>query len=191
MFRLKQLPLFAFWMVMVFALESAATQGTISVQNPSIQPAKTANMVVSKAHFKSYREWKSEQIQDVQGKISTIKVQLEAKKQTRSVAQGVDPNLAMNKRGTEAGELSIEKLEKQLQEEQYDLDVAKDLTVTDYFVGYLTKVDNKKAAFHEVAGKLSPEEVAELMTAYANSVFGAHTTDLPASASNLPKDNIK
>lgn len=190
MHHLKQWPLVAFSVVMAFAMESSG--GTVSVQNPSVQTTKSANLVIPKTHFKSYREWKNEQIQDVQGKISVIKVQLDHKKQSRNVAQGTDPNLSMNnKRGTEAGEPSVEKLEKELQEEQYDLDVAKDLTVTDYFVGYLTTVDNKKAAFHEVAGKLSPEEVAELMTAYANSVFGARTTDLPASAANLPKDNIK
>jgi hypothetical protein len=52
----------------------------------------------------------------------------------------------------------------------------------------LTKVPDKKAAFKEVAGKLSPEEVAELMNAYANSVFGAAASDLPASATNTTKE---
>ncbi|HEY1079089.1 MAG TPA: hypothetical protein VGE46_03295, partial [Bdellovibrio sp.] len=72
--------------------------------------------------------------------------------------------------------------------EQYALELAKDLSVTDYFVGYLTKIQDKKSAFNEVAGKLSAEEVAELMTAYANSVFGAQAGDLPASATNVGKD---
>jgi hypothetical protein len=58
-------------------------------------------------------------------------------------------------------------------------------------VGYLTKIHDKKSAFKEVAGKLSPEEVAELMNAYANSVFGAHSSDLPASATNTAKDGAR
>ena len=69
--------------------------------------------------------------------------------------------------------------------------MAKDLSVTDYFVGYLTKMQDKKAAFNEVAGKLTAEEVAELMSAYANSVFGAHNPEMPPSASNISADRVR
>jgi hypothetical protein len=69
--------------------------------------------------------------------------------------------------------------------------MAKDLSVTDYFVGYLTKLQDKKAAFNEVAGKLTAEEVAELMAAYANSVFGTHTSDLAPSANDLSSDRLR
>ncbi|MEN0058582.1 MAG: hypothetical protein AAGB31_07090 [Bdellovibrio sp.] len=143
---------------------------------------------------KSYREWKTDQIQVAQAKISSLKAQIENKKAGRGLAAGTDPNLA-KKASTEAvssADMSVEKLERLLREEQYDLELAKDLSVTDYFVGYLTKIQDKKSAFQEVAGKLSPEEVAELMTAYANSVFGAHSADLPVSATNnTAKDSIK
>lgn len=165
---LKYLPVIAFWAVNAFAM--------------------TAH-----AEVKSYREWKMERVQLAQGKLTTIKAQIEVKKGIRTGAMGVDPNLA-NRAGLEAipsQDISLDKLERQLRIEQYDLELAKDLSVTDYFVGYLTKVQDKKAAFQEVAGKLSPEEVAELMTAYANSIFGAHTADLPVSASNQGKDSAK
>ncbi len=145
--------------------------------------------VVMAPKFKSYREWKSEMVSSAQMKVTSLKTQIETKKSNRRAA-GMDPNLA-RKNGLEAvasQDISVEKMEKQLREEQYDLDVAKDLSVTDYFAGYLTKVPDKKAAFKEVAGKLSPEEVAELMNAYANSVFGAHASDLPASATNTTKE---
>ena len=111
----------------------------------------------------------------------------------RVAAPGVDPNLA-HKPGPEASvaqDRFVEKLERQLREEQYGLELAKDLSVTDYFVGYLTKIQDKKSAFNEVAGKLSAEEVAELMTAYANSVFGAQASDIPPSATNVGKDTSK
>lgn len=145
------------------------------------------------ADVKSYREWKVERVQLAQVKVTAIKAQIDAKKSSRTAAIGVDPNIA-NSSTLEAGigqDLSIEKLERQLRMEQYDLEVAKDLSVTDYFVGYLTKVQDKKAAFNEVAGKLTPEEVAELMTAYANSVFGAQAADLPISATNVGKEPMK
>lgn len=165
---LKYLPLIAFWTVNVFAMKAGA-------------------------EVKSYREWKVERVQLAQVKVVTVKAQIEAKKGVRHAAAGVDPNLAHSS-ALEAGtgqDISIEKLERQLRMEQYDLELAKDLSVTDYFVGYLTKVQDKKSAFSEVAGKLSPEEVAELMTAYANSVFGAQAADLPVSATNVGKEPLK
>lgn len=166
---LKYMPVIAFWVSIVFSMEVHAD-------------------------VKSYREWKTEKVQAAQGTVLAVKAQIDARKQARAVAQGTDPNMAMG-RGTEAvaaQDISIEKLERVLREEQYDLEVAKDLSVTDYFVGYLTKVQDKKSAFNEVAGKLTAEEVAELMTAYANSVFGsAHTSDLPASAANVGKEPLK
>ncbi len=147
--------------------------------------------------IQSYREWKTGRIQEASVKIFSIKTQLESKKveknMKRDVAQGKDPNLALSKSATEAriADIQIDKMEKLLQQELYSLDLAKDLTVSDYFAGYLTKIQNKKAAFSEVAGKLSPEEVAELMTAYANSVFGAHASDIPASATANGRESLK
>lgn len=147
----------------------------------------TVFSVTAMAEVKSYREWKMERVQISQARIAGVKSQLDLRKASRATAtaaQGVDPNLA-KKSTSEAASSSdqmVEKLERQLRDELYGLELAKDLSVTDYFAGYLTKVQNKRSAFNEVAGKLSPEEVAELMNAYANSVFGAQAADLPASA---------
>lgn len=165
---LKFLPLIAFWTINAFSMKAGAD-------------------------VKSYREWKTERVQLAQGKVLSLKAEIDSKKGVRVAALGVDPNL-VQKTKTEAiasQDLYLDKLERQLRVEQYDLEVAKDLSVTDYFVGYLTKVQNKKSAFNEVAGKLTAEEVAELMNAYANSVFGAQASDLPASATNVSKEAIK
>lgn len=148
--------------------------------------------------IQSYREWKGFQIQEAQTKIQSLKLQIEQRKQEttmkRYVAQGKDPNMALGRSAMEAtpgADLQVERLERQLQQEMYDLDLAKDLSVSDYFAGYLTKMKDKKAAFSEVAGKLSPDEVADLMTAYANSVFGTRASDIPASAGNTNHDLVK
>jgi hypothetical protein len=167
---LKHLPLFAFWFMI-----------SLSAKAGSVDP---------RVHFKSYREWKTEKIQEAQAQVTHIKIQIDAKKNPRSAAAGKDPNVN-KKNSIEGRDVVVDRLEKQLREEQYDLEVAKDLSVTDYFVGYLTKVTDKKAAFHDVATKLSADEVAELMTAYANSVFGARAADLPQSAANVAKDPLK
>lgn len=165
---LKFLPMIAFWALIALSIDAGA-------------------------EVKSYREWKTDKVQVAQGKVSSLKAQIDSKKSGRTAAHSVDPNLAHRPtlEAVSSQDMPVEKLERQLREEQYTLEVAKDLSVTDYFVGYLTKVQDKKAAFHEVAGKLTPEEVAELMTAYANSVFGAHASDLPVSATNVGKDSIK
>lgn len=151
------------------------------------------SVVNANAEVKSYREWKNDKVQQAQTKIAALKAQIDLKKSGRSLAQNTDPNL-IKKSSLEAvssQDMSVEKLERQLQEQQYSFEVANDLSVTDYFVGYLTRVNDKKSAFNEVATKLSAEEVAELMNAYANSVFGARSSNLPASAANLGKEPIK
>ncbi|MNJ93535.1 hypothetical protein D3C87_112170 [compost metagenome] len=186
----KDLPLIAFSLMTALSFEASAAM------KPAMPSTVRTHMAVpaAAAQFKSYREWKHEQVQDAQVKVIQLKNQLDQRKQARHVAQGTDPNMGMHKGSLEAhagSDAGIERIERQLRQEQYDLEIAKDLSVTDYFVGYLTKVQDKKSAINEVAGKLSPEEVAELMTAYANSVFGSHTADLPVSASNVPKDQVK
>lgn len=150
-------------------------------------------VVNANAEVKSYREWKNDKVRQAQTKIAALKVQIELKKTGRSLAQNTDPNLAKKPtlEAVSSQDMSVEKLERQLQEQQYSFEVANDLSVTDYFVGYLTKVSDKRSAFNEVATKLSAEEVAELMNAYANSVFGARSSNLPASAANLGKEPIK
>src|SRR5690348_14351441 len=66
-------------------------------------------------------------------------------------------------------------------------DIAKDLTMADYFAGYLTRQNNQAEAIKQVSSRLSAGEVAELMTIYANSVFGSQASGLPAQADNSPK----
>lgn len=145
------------------------------------------------ADIKSYKEWKTDRVHGTQVRITSLKNQIENRKAVRA-ALSQDPNLRQGRGTLEAASTSdytVEKLERQLKAEQYNLELAQDLSVTDYFAGYLTKMHNKKAAFAEVAGKLSPEEVAELMNAYANSVFGAQASDLPPSAVNIEKASAK
>ena len=158
-----------------------------------------ASLGQARAEVKSYREWKTERVQNAQQRISSVKNQIDNRKAVKLAiaAHGTDPNLAVKAGGKDSVEAAsssdymVEKLERQLRDERYSLELAKDLSVTDYFVGYLTKVQNKKSAFNEVAGKLSAEEVAELMNAYANSVFGAQSADFPVSAANMEKTGSK
>jgi hypothetical protein len=67
-------------------------------------------------------------------------------------------------------------------------EMAKELTMADYFAGYVTKQANQAEAIKEVSSRLSHPEVAELMTIYANSVFGTQAPSLPYRADNLGKE---
>lgn len=63
-------------------------------------------------------------------------------------------------------------------------EMANDLTVADYFAGYITKQKDRSQAIKDVAPRLNADEVADLMTIYANSVFGTQSPQLPQAAEN-------
>lgn len=143
----------------------------------------TQAWAASDSAVKSYREWKTSKIQDAEARFEAVRLRVEGRK--------TDPNLARSTPGPEGRNAESMRLEAQLHSERMALDIAKELSVSDYFAGYLTKQADKKSAFKEVAGKLSADEVAELMTAYANSVFGAESGRIAPSAQNFGRDGLK
>lgn len=130
---------------------------------------------------KSYREWKRTKVVDAQNR-------LEGRKHTLSLRKK-DPNVR-KKIGIEGRDLEATRLLTEIRNDEMELETALELTVSDYFAGYLTKLSNKNV-YKDVAGRLTPDEVAELMAAYANSVFGTQTSQLPASALNMDADGAK
>ncbi|MBC7466397.1 MAG: hypothetical protein H7256_10425 [Bdellovibrio sp.] len=140
-----------------------------------------AATATTKGHqFKSFHEWKTGMISAADTRAKQAQDAIMLKQRTSASA---DPNAAL-KTGSEAGVSGqIHEMQNQLEKEQYQLSIAKELTISDYFVGYLTKQKDLTAAINEVSGRLTPEEVAELMSAYANNFF----TSVPAnSAVNAP-----
>jgi hypothetical protein len=97
---------------------------------------------------KSYSEWKNAMVGAAEMRVQKIKLTLEQQRQASGV--NTDPNLR-----------------NQLSKEQLQATLATELTISDYFVGYLNKQSNMQDAIKSVAGKLSADEVAELMSAYA------------------------
>lgn len=115
---------------------------------------------------KSFREWKNAKVQDAQLRVKFLKQKLNPETTT---AGNQDPNLAMKSATSEAG-LSRE-LHEQLEREILNLSLTQDLSMTDYFVGYLTKQSSLDVAIRDLSTRLTPEEVAELMSAYAQNFF--------------------
>lgn len=124
------------------------------------------------SQYKSFHEWKNSMVSSAETKARQTQDAIMLKQ--RSSASTTDPNLAGGK-GTSEGGLSsqLQQMQFQLEKDEYQVSIAKELTISDYFVGYLTKQKDLKAAISDVSGRLTPEEVAELMSAYATNFFSS------------------
>ena len=133
--------------------------------------------------FKSFREWKIGMAAVAQDRIKQTQA-LILQKQRQAASAPQDPNLSLKATGEAGLNQNLLELQQQAEKDQYQLSIAKDLTISDYFVGYLTKQKDLAAAIKEVSGRLSPEEVSELMYAYANNFFSSKpsTSISPARA---------
>lgn len=145
--------------------------------------------VASAKTYKSYREWKQDKVSEAQSRLEQLKARLQQEK--------LDPNLSKLNSPTPEGSYTNSKdgelvrIENLMRAEQGKLETAKELTVSDYFAGYLAKLSDRPSAFKDVAGRLSPEEVAELMAAYANSVFGSQSGNMGPQAGRGASDPLK
>lgn len=144
----------------VFAVLLFVTPLTQAAHVAAGAPAGTAA-----SDLKGYREWKSDKIQSVMNRINS----------TRNL---------VTKAKTENNNKNAQALERQLSQEQWNLEVAKDLSVTDYFVLYLTQ-QNQRDRFYRAATKLNPAEVAELMEAYSKAIGAPGSEGNPANV-NIP-----
>jgi hypothetical protein len=106
--------------------------------------------------YSTFKEWKREKVQEVKGRIQSHRSVTEA---------GMASELRMSQQ---------QRSNRLLQRDLVDLDIANGLTLTDYIVGYLSKQTDRKAAVSAIAARLTPEEVAELMNAFTNTLTGSH-----------------
>lgn len=118
----------------------------------------------------SFNEWKSEKIQSAQTQYKTLEEGYLSKKKLNSQDPGLKGLYAELKHAKEAvSDLS-------------------DLSVTDYFIGYLSQFKSKKSVFQAAVTKLAPDEISELMSAYANSLLKTSGEGLSTAAdSEKPK----
>ena len=112
--------------------------------------------------YKSYREWKNSKITEIESRVKTLRERLVNNSANRYPSKDSTVSAKSN---TEAG-LNAE-LEDQLDQELLNLSVSRDLSISDYFVGYLIKQPSLERAIDEVSARLTAEEVAELMDAFA------------------------
>lgn len=114
----------------------------------------------------SFSEWKSNKVQAAQTQYSALESDYLSKKKQNSA----DPQLIS--------------LYRELKNSKSNVNELTDLSVTDYFIGYLSQFKSKKLAFQAAVTKLGPTEVSELMEAYANSLLKTSGDGLSTAAGN-------
>ncbi len=117
----------------------------------------------------SYKSWKSDKVASSKTRVDEIKKTLDVQKSINK-AIGSDPNLKKTQSTQSGISPHLQNLNNQLDSEIAKMSLAEELSITDYFVGYLMKKSDLKQAIKEASQQLTPEEVAELMTTYAETI---------------------
>lgn len=121
----------------------------------------------------SFQEWKSQKVMLAQGQYKTLEEKYLSKKKQFPH----DPTL--------------KSLYTDLRHEKESVDELNELTVTDYFIGYLSQYKSKKSVFQAAISKLGAEEISELMSAYANSLLKTSGEGLSTAADNQKNESSK
>ena len=113
----------------------------------------TTTSVLTAPSVLSFKEWKVDKSVQARTRYSKLESEYIAKK-------AVNPKDSV-----------LKSLYNDLKDTKSHVDEIGELTVSDYFVGYLSRIKDQKKAFQLAAEKLDSAEIAELMTAYADSLL--------------------
>lgn len=112
----------------------------------------------------SFKEWKTKKVSQVQQEYNSQQSEYLAKK-------SANPK-----------DVALKSLYRNLKNSKAYLDELRDLSVTDYFISYLSEFKDKKSTFDSAIAKLEPKEIQELMGAYANSLLKTSGEGLSTAA---------
>lgn len=148
-----------------------------------VTPAKALSK--PQVTVKGYKEWKNEKVQSAIKKVTITRAQIDYKKLNKQIFQKTEAGLGKD--------IEIEKLEAQLKNDMFSLEVVQQLGVQDYFAIYLTKLENKNDAYKEAAQKMNSEEITELINAFADSFASSQggSTMAPSASGESFEDRIK
>ncbi|MBC7420946.1 MAG: hypothetical protein H7328_09470 [Bdellovibrio sp.] len=165
--------------VVLAASLSLLTSATAPISAPIAATTLAGPPAPALPTVKSYREWKASMVTEAEARLKTTREIILSK---RRGAASKDPNLAAGNSNLESGlNNDLQTMHSKFEKESLQLSMAHDLTISDYFVGYLTKQRELDKAIREVSSRLSAEEVAELMSAYANNFFSSKPTGAKAA----------
>ncbi|MFN8845857.1 MAG: hypothetical protein ACK5V3_14015 [Bdellovibrionales bacterium] len=121
----------------------------------------------------SFKEWKGQKIQLAQVEYKKLEEDYLKKKKDSPL----DPKLKA---------LYID-----LKHSKESISELGDLSVTDYFIAYLSQFKTNRDTFQAALAKLAPDDISELMTAYANSLLKTSGEGIPAAAENQKNEQPK
>lgn len=115
-----------------------------------------------------YKEWREEKVRTVEQRIQRLKQELT----TQSSLQG-----------SQASRTQF--LKRAATQEEWNLEVMRELSINDYFVLYLAPKTPSVTDMQNIAQKLTTDEVAQLLEAYSKSLFVSYS-ESPNVAPQLP-----
>ncbi len=128
----------------------------------------TTGLVSRAETILSFKDWKSDKIQQILTRINNNKSQIDALRSRQLSQASISPGKPTLKPDSGISQL-IQRYQKQLTQEEWNLEVAQDLSITEYIMLHVG-AQPSKARFQQAASKLAPQEVAELMEAYSVSL---------------------
>ncbi len=156
-----------------------------------LSSGKAPQSNVQNYSVQSYKEWRQEKIQRAANKVALVRTQITQLNNKKLNLQNLQ-NLQKTESSSSI-DLEIEKLEAQLKNYLFSLEVAQQLTVQDYFAIYLTKLENKKEAYKGAAEKMNTEEITELINAFADSFSSIQSNGIasPSASGEAYEGRIK
>lgn len=127
----------------------------------------------------SYSDWKRQQIDESQNRVEALSKLIHLKKrQIQSDSQV----------RTEAGfstDITINRLDTQLFQEQETLDLNKKLSISDYIIMYLTTLPTDKNTYLKVAKQMNAEDMVEILIKYNQQL-----NSKPTEVLTIPETNV-
>lgn len=154
-----------------------------AVVSTPAQVAARPTQPVASINIRSFKEWKNEKVQMAIKRITITRAQIEYRRLNKQFLQKADQ--------VGVKDLEFERLDATLKNDLYSLEVAQELSVTDYFAIYLTKQENKIEAYRDAAEKMTPDEVSQLIKAYADSMFGSNGATKTGPTAMEKNDKMK
>ena len=139
----------------------AGSLGLCAIPQQALVSTKKTTTVTAKApvksSIKSFQEWKTLQVETSKADLRAVKARAQGK----------------------AGYASaVRSIEQQVTQERWNLEVAQDLSVTDYLVLYLAH-QGAPGKLAEAAVKLTPEETAQVLEAYIRNMGAFPAAESP------------
>jgi hypothetical protein len=145
----------------------------------------------------SYQAWKSARIEEALKNVERLNVESRStlpnsgpQQQLGSQNSGNTSGLTNSASAATPLSQAKAKLDARVAHGQQNLEIAKELSVNDYFVLYLSQLKSKEA-FVEVAKKLSHDELAELMMVFQRTMNNSITEAATQPPSVLPTKVIR